>query len=132
MCIRDRHHGPFDIGHLIGQAELLLWATLAFVLLLRLRPAWIAGTRGLADVDTLYVAVARTLMHGFQRAHASIEGLIGWLLVVPVQVFLRDLRQMGRDDGPLARVWPTGTILLSVALLLLAYLLLSYLPLLRL
>lgn len=125
-------HGPFDAGHLIGQAELLLWSALAFMLLLRLRPTWIAGTRGLADVDALYVALVAALLRAFRCVHASIEGLIGWLLVVPVQVLLRDLRQMGRDDGPLTRVWPTGTILLSVALLLLAYLVLSYLPLLRL
>lgn len=114
----------YTIGHLLWELQLLLFAGLAFFLLReRLRPR--AGI--VLDVDWLYrrllASLALTLQNSVDQAwNRLIGGVQRRLLWV--------LESVNRHHGPqgvLARTWPTGSMVLWVAVLLAASLLLYYL-----
>lgn len=115
---------PYTGSHVVAQLQLLLFAGLAFFTLL----PWLKRTPTITlDFDWLYRAAGRHLLSAATIAGGSIMDAL-W---PPLR---RGLLQLGsriqRHHGPeglLARTWPTGSMVLWVAILLGAYLLLYFL-----
>lgn len=118
---------PFDITHVLTQLQLLFFSALAFAWLnIRgMYPPELRSTN--IDADWFY----RKLM----------PNSVQWLIkkVAPLDRGIRSaiyngiagvIRSWYREDGPhtaLAKTWPTGSMVLWVALLLMSYLLFYYL-----
>jgi len=116
-----------DLGHSVTQLQLLLFAALAFVVLKRtgMYPAEQASLN--LDTDWLYRRAAPRVIRKIVAASQQV-----W------QAFLRTGSELGRTlmrlvlnhygpEGTLARAWPTGSMVLWVAVLLGASLILFYL-----
>ncbi len=114
---------PYDLGHVLTQFQLLLFATLAFALLLRLKiyPPEKASVN--VDSDWVY----RKALPAMVGAGARVGGRVwGGLLGAAGGVLAAVHRGIYRLHGPkgiLARTWTTGNIALSAALMLGGYLL---------
>ena len=116
-----------DFGHSVTQLQLLLFAALAFVVLKRtgMYPAEQASLN--LDTDWLYRRAAPRVIRKIVAASRQV-----W------QALLRTGSELGRTlmrlvlnhygpEGTLARAWPTGSMVLWVAVLLGASLILFYL-----
>jgi len=118
-------YNPFDATHVLAQLQLLFFSALAFVWL-NLRGLYPPELRSVnLDVDWLYRRlVPRTL----QRAGSALAPRLESLQRVLRRPYDRALAELFRHHGPhgvLARSWPTGSMVLWVAVLLLVVLLLS-------
>ena len=116
-----------DFGHSLTQLQLLLFAALAFVVLKRtgMYPAEQASLN--LDTDWLYRRVAPRVIRQIVAASRQVG-----------RAFLQTCSELGRTlmrlvlnhygpEGTLARAWPTGSMVLWVAVLLGASLILFYL-----
>ena len=115
---------PYSAGHVLSQLQLLLFAGLAFFLLLplmRRTPTltldfdWLWRV-ALPGVSARVFAAGSAALVTLQRAGQPPAGLLlSWVG-----------RHLG-DQGSLARAWPIGTTVLWVAILLSVYVLMHYL-----
>ena len=117
---------PYTTTHVITQLQLLLFAGLAFAVLIRtgLYPAEIRSVN--LDTDWSYRRLLPALIGGLGRI---IDG--AWRALVGVSLgrldrFLAGIYRAHGPQGPLARSWPTGSMVLWIALLLGATLFLNY------
>lgn len=117
---------PYTFSHLVTQLQLIVFAALAFALLAR-TGFWPVPRSGiLLDTDWLY----RRLMHGVLM---TLSGLVGttwrWTALVVrrrLDVFLSGVYRAHGPQGILARTWPTGSMVLWIAILLGTTLVLTY------
>jgi len=115
---------PYTSAHVLSQLQLLLFSGLAFFVML----PWLKRTLTITlDTDWLYrrggARLARRLIDGVGQTVGRLEGAAKRLLT-------RGFTRIQRHHGPgglLARTWPTGSMVLWVAILLASYLLLYYL-----
>ena len=118
---------PFDATHVIAQLQLLFFSALAFAWL-KLSGLYPPELRSVnLDAEWMY----RRLGPRAVRAFAGVVGSIDAGLRQGARRRLRAvtdlLRRHHGPDGVLARTWPTGSVVLWVALLLGMYLVLYYL-----
>lgn len=115
-AMADYH--PYAPYHVIEQLQLLLWAVLAFAVLILVKwyPAEVASTN--LDTDWLYRVPGRGLLSWSATAVRAVWTLL-WRLFSS-----RFLQAMGRiygvhgPEGALARSWPTGFMALATAVVL--------------
>jgi multicomponent Na+:H+ antiporter subunit D len=120
----EMEYSPYDAGHVTTQLQLLLFGALGFVTLVKsgvypdekhavhIDAEWIYRKLGPWSVRTVGGAVAR--IDAYVRA--SVMEFVGSVIRTTAK---------GYDTaGPLARSWPTGSMVLWVAILLGVYLLL--------
>ena len=115
---------PYTAGHVVTQLQLLLFAGLAFLVVLPLMKRAYTIT---LDFDWFYRHVGTQLAVEFRR-----RVLQGWreLVADPHARYRRLIGRLTRTygpQGPLAKTWPTGSMVLWVAILLTAYLVLDLL-----
>jgi multicomponent Na+:H+ antiporter subunit D len=112
---------PFDVTHVVTQTQLLFFGALAFVALQKtgIYPAELRSVN--LDADWLWrraaPAVSRPIADAIAGADHAVRGAV-------VDTLAAGLRTAERSQGLLARSWPTGSMVLWVAVLLAAYLLL--------
>ncbi len=117
---------PYTGAHVVHQVQLLLATLVAFILL---RPMLIRMLGRLHDIDSLYRG-------GRDRRVRRIAGDMSDSLVAfgrkigqSALAFNAALKRYYGAQSVLARTWPSGSMVLWVAVLLLTYLLLFYVPL---
>ncbi|MDP2151200.1 MAG: Na(+)/H(+) antiporter subunit D [Parvibaculum sp.] len=117
---------PYTLSHLVTQLQLILFATLAFALLIR-AGFWSARSRTiLLDTDWLYRRLLATIL-GVVSLYGG--GIWRWTVVVGQRRLDHFLSGVYRAHGPqgiLARTWPTGSMVLWIAILLGTTLVLTY------
>ncbi|HXV06444.1 MAG TPA: Na(+)/H(+) antiporter subunit D, partial [Burkholderiales bacterium] len=115
---------PYTPWHVIAQLQLLLFSGLAFFVML----PWLKRTPTITlDVDWLYRAAgARLASSVLEASSATYRRLAVHLQRAMGAALVRIYRHHG-PSGVLARTWPTGSMVLWVAILLASYLLLYYL-----
>lgn len=106
---------PYTADHLVTQLQLLLFAGLAFFVTLPLMKRTLTIS---LDIDFFYRKLGPILWNSFVHLLVVLNGLFQSLVVdqgkrVP-QLWIR----YHGPDGPLARTWPTGSMLLWVAVML--------------
>jgi multicomponent Na+:H+ antiporter subunit D len=115
---------PYTPWHVIAQLQLLLFSGLAFFVML----PWLKRTPTITlDVDWLYRAPGARLASGvLEISSAGYRRLAAHLQRALDAALARIYRHHG-PSGILARTWPTGSMVLWVAILLAYYLLRYYL-----
>lgn len=114
---------PYTGAHIVTQLQLLLFAGLAFFVMLPYLKRTLTIT---LDTDWLWrrlgARVAGTVGRAIRAMQRQLRGFSGQSLAR----FMRRTMLRYGPDSRLARTWPTRTMALSVMLLLLGYLLLYY------
>jgi multicomponent Na+:H+ antiporter subunit D len=116
---------PYTADHLVTQFQLLLFAGLAFFVLLPMMKR--TETISL-DLDWIYRKFLPNVYRAFVGVLGRVYGAIEGFVSAQISLFLRrnyDYEE-GRPKGYTARLWPTETMVLWVVVLLASYLLLSY------
>jgi multicomponent Na+:H+ antiporter subunit D len=121
------HYQPYTASHVLAQLQLLVFSALAFSWLMRtgIYPPEMRALN--LDFDWVYrrlaAGVAVVIVEGSSRAYRSLaDRAQRWLHAALARIY----RHHG-PPGVLARTWPTGSMVLWVAILLASYLLLYYL-----
>jgi multicomponent Na+:H+ antiporter subunit D len=114
-------YNPYDATHVLTQTQLLFFGALAFVVLQKtgIYPAELRSVNLVADwfYRRLAARIARPLTTAFVRADGAVR-------MVLLRVIGSGRRVAGGGDAVrlLARSWPTGSMVLWVAVLLATYL----------
>ena len=117
---------PYTASHVLSQLQLLVFSALAFAVLMRtgIYPPELPSVN--LDFDWLY----RRLGTGVATSTINLLADIGKALSeMTTHMLKRISRRIYRHHGPegvLARTWPTGSMVLWVAILLASYLILYY------
>ena len=120
-------YAPFDGSHILAQIQLLVFSAAAFAWLKvsGIYPPELHSTN--IDIEWLYRRLApRWVCHCTQRLTAVSETL-GETTQNASRVVMRSVVRHYGPEGTLARSWPTGSMVLWVAVLLAASLILYYL-----
>jgi len=114
---------PYTGGHVVSQLQLLFFAGLAFFAMLPLMARTLTVT---LDVDWLYRR-GGPYLYGMLRQRVERTGTV--LSAAAQAAAHRTLSWLDRYHGPegiFGRAWPTGRMVIWVALMLVAYLLFAY------
>jgi multicomponent Na+:H+ antiporter subunit D len=126
----EHNYSPYDMTHVLTQLQLLFFSALAFVWLnLRnLYPPELPSTN--LDTDWFYrklapnviKRVASTVYGTYERFEQSV--------VISIKGMIQNTydTEEGKPKGYFARLWPTETMVVWVAVLLALYLMIYYLP----
>lgn len=123
----DAPYSPYDMTHVLAQMQLLAFATLAVVFLHRSGryPAEIPSVN--LDAEWFYRKLFPGIYHALLRGLAFIRNILdGWFGNRSNDV-MSGLNRLHGPDGTLSRTWPTGSMVLWVAVLLAVYLILDFL-----
>lgn len=109
---------PYAPYHLAEQLQLLLWAVLAFavLILVKLYPPEVPSTN--LDTDWLYRVPGRSLLLWATGATRGLWRLSWRLFYGRVERVLERIYAVHGPEGGLARSWPTGSMALWTAVLL--------------
>ncbi len=120
-------YAPFDGSHILAQIQLLVFSAAAFAWLKvsGIYPPELHSTN--IDIEWLYRRLApRWVRHCTQRL-AAVSETLGETTQNASRVVMRSVVRHYGPEGTLARSWPTGSMVLWVAVLLAASLILYYL-----
>lgn len=106
---------PYTADHLVTQLQLLLFAGLAFFVTL---PLMKRTTTISLDIDFFYRRLGPVLWVMFENALRKGNELFNNLVVGPAKRLPQSWVRYHGPDGPLARTWPTGSMLLWVTVML--------------
>ncbi len=123
--LHDAH--PYTMGHVVGQLQLLLFALLAFAFLYRkgIHPPEIRAVN--IDTDWTYRKAGPAVIYWLSWVISSIYNWIVGLLVNTTSRTIKRLYNSHGPEGRMARNWPTGAMVLAIAVLLGATLLVNFL-----
>ena len=118
----EAEYHPYDWTHIVTQLQLLLFGALAVVWLMK-RGIYPPEIRALnIDAEWLYRWFGPRLVQGIGGAVARVDSAIRTKVFGVVRGTLRGARRSHGSQGILARTWPTGSMILWVAVLLAAFL----------
>ncbi|HET6604223.1 MAG TPA: Na(+)/H(+) antiporter subunit D [Xanthomonadaceae bacterium] len=111
---------PYTADHLIAQFQLLLFAGLAFFLLLPMMQRTLTIS---LDTDWFYRRALPALWGVLERVFRWLQRVLAALRDGPGQRMVQRLLEPHGPEGILARDWPTGSMLLWVTMMLVVLLL---------
>jgi multicomponent Na+:H+ antiporter subunit D len=106
---------PYTADHLVTQLQLLLFAGLAFFVTLPLMKRTMTIS---LDIDFFYRRVGPLLWTLFEGTLRRINELFNAKIAGPARRLPESWVRYHGPDGPLARTWPTGSMLLWVTVML--------------
>ncbi|HWQ38726.1 MAG TPA: Na(+)/H(+) antiporter subunit D [Burkholderiales bacterium] len=118
------HFVPYTAAHVVGQLQLLLFSGLAFFVMLPLLKRTPTIT---LDVDWLYRAPGSRLARLLVSASAALYQRTARAAEQALRAAVARIYRHHGPAGLLARTWPTGSMVLWVAILLASYLAIYYL-----
>ncbi len=112
--------------HVVGQLQLLLFALLAFVFLMRtgIHPPEVRAIN--LDTDVLYRRFLPTLITRLGNIISGVWMLGTWFAKGKADKFVKTLHNSHGPEGRMARVWPTGAMVLWIAIILSATLIVNF------
>jgi multicomponent Na+:H+ antiporter subunit D len=116
-------YAAYTGGHLVTQLQLLLFAGLAFFVMLPMMKRTNTIT---LDVDWLYRRLGPAMVRTAVRVWDATQGAVAAGTMSSVRAAIRWLEHHYGPPGTLARTWPTGSMVMWVAILLSAYLILDF------
>jgi len=114
---------PYTAAHLVAQFQLLLFAGLAFFVMLPMMKRTLTIT---LDFDWLYRRLGPWVSRGIAVRVATVRTLAEASLMMRLDGVLRRLFRTHGPQGILARTWPTGSMVLWVLVLLSGFLVFSF------
>ena len=123
----EMDYSPFDRSHVLGQLQLLFFSAAAFAWLKvsGIYPPELRSTN--IDVEWLYRKLMPSLVGKFIRSISKMQAIAATGLKIGNKAIMRSIFRHYGPEGTLARTWPTGSMVLWVAVLLASSLLLYYL-----
>ena len=117
---------PYTESHVLSQLQLLLFSALAFTVLIRtgIYPPEMRATN--LDTDWFYRRLGYFLKHVAYPLASNADRRLRVLAMRRAERFALELYRHHGPHGVLARTWPTGSMVLWVAILLAGYLLLYF------
>jgi multicomponent Na+:H+ antiporter subunit D len=118
---------PFDGSHILAQIQLLVFSAAAFAWLKvsGIYPPELRSTN--IDVEWLYRRLAPRWVRHCTQGLAAVSDTLGQVTQNTSRGVMRSIVRHYGPEGTLARSWPTGSMVLWVAVLLAASLILYYL-----
>ena len=119
---------PYTMAHVVGQLQLLLFALLAFAILMRtgIHPPEIKAIN--LDFDWSYRRAFPAILSGITVFVSTLyAGLVAFIGQVTQQIIAGLYRSHG-PEGRMARIWPNGAMVLSIAVVLGVTLLINFAP----
>ncbi len=115
---------PYSASHVVGQVQLLAFAALGLAIAWR----WLVPVRGITlDVDWLWRGLGPWLVRLLDGPAGQTREGLSRRVWRGCDQFARTVHRHYGPDGVLARSWPTGSMALSVVVLLAAFLVFYYL-----
>jgi multicomponent Na+:H+ antiporter subunit D len=122
MPFEAAEYHPYDLTHIVTQLQLLLFGALAVVWLMK-KGIYPPEVRSLnIDAEWIYRWFGPRLVHGIGGAVARVDLAVRTRVLRVVRGTLRGVHRGHGPQGILARTWPTGSMILWVAVLLAAFL----------
>ena len=123
----ESHYSPFTTGHVVTQLQLLLFAALAFVALVKtkLYPAEVDSTN--LDTDWVYRKALPWLIGGAGTAIAFIDTGIRKGFIAMITGVIKGFDKRFNGQGVMGRAWSTSTMAVWATLILGLCLMLYYL-----
>jgi multicomponent Na+:H+ antiporter subunit D len=114
---------PYTAEHVLTQLQLLLFAGLAFFVMLPM----MKRTETLSlDLDWLWRVAWVVVFRGVERSLNALRQMLGQGTQALLRRMSDELMRHHGAQGVLARAWPTGSMLLWVAVLLAVYMIVRY------
>lgn len=109
---------PYTMGHVVGQLQLLLFALLAFGVLMRtgIHPPEIRAIN--LDTDWTYRRFLPNVIGAVARSMSKIWALNSTFWHRTISGVISRLNNSHGPEGRMAQVWPTGSMVLWIAILL--------------
>jgi len=109
---------PYTMDHIITQMQLLLFAILAFALLVKFKlyPPEIPSVN--LDFDWFYRVPGRVALMGLVHGTAAVWHRVWWGIQAGVKGIVKGLYDTHGPEGALSRSWPVGFMALFTALVL--------------
>ena len=125
----DVEYHPYSASHVISQLQLLFFALLAFAVLMRagVYPPELRAIN--LDFDWTYRRLLPNIVGMVSRLISTVWHAVLGFVMRRINNIIRGLYRAHGPEGPLARVWPTGSMVLWIAVLLAATLLVSFIDL---
>ncbi len=119
----DAEYHPYDTTHVLTQLQLLVFGALGFVTLVK-SGVYPDEKRAVhIDAEVLYRKLGPWLVRTVGSVAARIDAYVRAAVLEFVGSVIQGVGRAHGTGGPLARSWPTGSMVLWVAILLAAYLL---------
>ncbi len=118
---------PYTAWHVLSQLQLLMFSALAFSVLMwyRIYPPEMHAVN--LDSDWLYRRLGYALTRGMTTAFIGLRSRVSARAAAALGFAVRRIYLHHGPEGVLARAWPTGSMVLWVAILLASYLAIYYL-----
>ncbi|WP_425411036.1 Na(+)/H(+) antiporter subunit D [Hyphococcus sp.] len=118
---------PYSAYHIVEQLQLLLWAVLAFAVLLLIRwyPAEIPSTN--LDTDWFWRVPGRAFLGWVTGASRATWNALWGIFTGHIQAIMERIYLVHGPEGQMSRSWPIGFMALWTAVLLALVLILSFL-----
>ncbi|MDE0897964.1 MAG: Na(+)/H(+) antiporter subunit D [Longimicrobiales bacterium] len=119
----EMDYHPYDTRHVLTQLQLLCFGALGFITLVKSRiyPSELRAVH--VDAEVLYRKLGPWIVRTVGGAVLSVDAYVRASVMEVVRSALGALARAHGEMGPLARSWPSGSMVMWVALLLAAYLL---------
>ena len=123
----DVVYHPYTTAHVVGQLQLLLFALLAFCVLMRtgIHPPEIRAIN--LDFDWTYRRMLPAFLGWAAWAVSSLSSGFRTLAMKSVERIIRRLYRSHGPEGRIARTWPTGSMVLWIGIMLGATLIVNFL-----
>jgi multicomponent Na+:H+ antiporter subunit D len=111
-------YDPYSAYHVVEQLQLLLWAVLAFAVLVLFKwyPAEVPSTN--LDTDWLYRVPGRGFVSWLAAATAALAGATAGVARRRFTEAMQRVYAVHGPEGAMARSWPTGFMALATAIVL--------------
>ena len=119
----EMEYHPYDTTHVLVQLQLLCFGALGFITLMKTRVYPDEKRAVHIDAEILYRKLGPWLVRTVGGVVARIDAYVRASVLELVTSVLHVAAKAHGPVGPLARSWPTGSMVLWVAILLVAYLL---------
>jgi len=119
-------YAPYTASHVLSQLQLLVFSALAFSVLIRtgIYPPELRSVN--LDFDWFYRRLGASVANRIVNAASAWQSNLSAQLERWVSAVVTRIYQHHGPEGILARTWPTGSMVMWVAILLAAYLVLYY------
>ena len=118
--------GNSSVSHILSQLQLLAFVALAFALSVKLRFFPQAARGLLLDTDWIYRRPLSAILGGMRYLVSGSWRFAARVTTGRVDRFIAGVYRAHGPQGPLARTWPTGSMVLWIAVLLGMTLVLTY------
>ena len=123
----DVSYEPYTFSHIIVQLQLIAFVTLAFTRAVKIGFLPKLERVTILEFDWTYRRLLPAVIRGFRRMIGTLWGNASYNIDRRLNHFLTAIYSLHGPHGPFARTWPTGAMVMVVALLLGMTLVLTYL-----